>query len=188
MSNTDDLQELALRLSAFADVLNQHATRVAQEAGHSSQLLRETAEGFAARSQRTAQELVETVGRQAREAIERHAAEGLRQSDDRLKGAAIRVESATGSLYQQLQLLGAAQRSLVWKSGLALLAGSLLAVGGSGYLVWKNQQALKRAEFSNDMAEAMRTGALTRCDGAICARVGAKPKRFGDKGEYARVE
>jgi hypothetical protein len=188
MSNSNDLQEMALRLSAFADVLNQRTARVTQEAGHSSQVLRETAEGFATRSQQTAHEMVETVGRQARETIERHAAEGLRQSGERLQAAAARVESAAGSLYHQLQLLGAAQRSLVWKSGLALLAGSLLAVGGSGYLVWKNQQALKHSEFPSDMAEAMRTGALTRCDDAICARVGAKPKRFGDNGEYVRIE
>jgi hypothetical protein len=188
MNNTDDLQELALRLSAFADVLNQHATRVAQEAGHSSQLLRETAEGFATRSRQTARELVEAVGMQAREAIERHAADGMRQSNERLQGAVTRTESAAGTLHRELQLLGAAQRSLVWKSGLALLAGSLLAVGGSGYLVWKDQKVLKQTEFSTEIIEAMRTGALTRCDDAICARVGERPRRFGNKGEYVQIK
>lgn len=188
MNNTDDLQELALRLSAFADVLNQHATRVAQEAGHSSQLLRETAEGFATRSRRTARELVEAVGMQAREAIERHAADGLRQSSERLQGAVTRAESAAGTLHRELQLLGAAQRSLVWKSGLALLLGSILAVAGSGYLVWKNQETLKHTEFPAALSEAMRTGALSSCDGSICARVGERPKRFGKQGEYVEIE
>ena len=188
MNDTDDLQELALRLSAFADVLNQHATRLIQEAGNSTQALRETTSAFSSQTQQLSRELVKSVGMQAREVVERHAADGMQESSKALHRAATHAESVATAMQGELQRLGAAQRSLVWKSGLGLLAGAVLAVCGSGYLVWKNQQALKRAEFSSEMVEAMRTGALTRCDDAICARVGAKPRRFGDRGEYARIE
>jgi len=188
MNDNHELQELALRLSAFADVLNQHATRLVEEADSSTKTLRETASAFSTQAQQLSRDLVNNVGMQAREVIERHAADGMQESSKALHRAATHAESVAATMQGELQRLGAAQRSLVWKSGLGLLAGALLAVGGSGYLVWKNQQALKRAEFSSDMVEAMRTGALTRCGGTICARVGAKPTRFGDKGEYVRIE
>lgn len=188
MNDTDDLQELALRLSAFADVLNQHATRLVQESGSSTQALRETASTFSAEVQQLSRDLVSRIGMEAREVIERHAADGMQESSRALHRAATHAESAATAMQGELQRLGAAQKSLVWKSGLGLLVGALLAVGGSGYLVWKNQQALKRAEFSSEMVEAMRTGALTRCGDTICARVGTRPTRFGDKGEYVRIE
>lgn len=188
MNKPDDLQELALRLSAFADVLSQHATRLVQETGHSTQALRETAAAFSTQAQQISRELVHSVGVQAREVIERHAADGMRQSGERLHEAAKRAESSAGALQRELQRLSVAQHSLVWKSGLGLLLGSLLAVGGSGYFAWKSHQAVKQAEFPTGIVEAMRTGALTRCDGSICARIGDKPKRFGDKGQYAVVK
>lgn len=188
MSDSKELQELALRLSAFADVLNQHATRLTQENAISAQSLRETAAAFTSQSQQVSRELVHSVGTQAREVIELQAGHGLRQSGDRLASAATHAEAAAGSLQRELQRLGAAQQSLVWKSGLTLLLGSLLAVAGSGYLVWKNHQALKRAEFPTALADAMRTGALSSCDGSICARVGKRPKRFGEQGEYVEIK
>lgn len=188
MNNTEDLQELALRLSAFADVLNQHATRLVEEADSSSQTLRETASAFSTQAQQLSRDLVNSVGMQAREVIGHHVADGMQESSKALNRAATHAESAATAMQGELQRLGAAQKSLVWKSGLGLLAGALLAVCGSGYLVWKNQQTLKRAEFSSEMVEAMRTGALTRCGDTICARVGAEPTRFGDKGEYVRIE
>lgn len=188
MSDSHELQELALRLSAFADVLNQHATRLVEEADSSTQTLRETASAFSIQAQQLSRDLVNTVGMQAREVIERHAADGMQESSKALHRAATHAESVATAMQGELQRLGAAQNSLVWKSGLGLLAGALLAVCGSGYLVWKNQQALKRSKFSSDMVEAMRIGALTRCGDTLCARVGAEPKRFGDKGEYVQIE
>ncbi|MET0582555.1 MAG: hypothetical protein ABWZ08_11375, partial [Pseudoxanthomonas sp.] len=151
------LQELALRLSAFADVLNQHATRLMQENSISAQSLREAAAAFTSQSAQVSRELVQSVGAQAREVIELRAGHGLRQSVERLASAATQAEAAAGSLQRKLQRLGAAQQSLVWKSGLALLLGSLLAVAGSGYLVGKNHQALKQAEFPTAVANAMRS-------------------------------
>lgn len=188
MSDSKELQELALRLSAFADVLNQHATRLMRENALSTQSLRDTTVAFTSQSQQIARDLVHSVGAQAREVIELQAGHGLHQSGERLASAATHAESAAGSLQRELQRLGAAQRSLVWKSGLALLLGSLLAVAGSGYLVWKNQQTLKRTEFPAALSEAMRTGALSSCDGSICARVGKRPKRFGNRGEYVEIK
>ena len=188
MSDTDELQELALRLSAFADVLNQHAARLVQETGQSTQALLATAATFSTQAQQISRELVHSVGSQAREVIEHHAVEGLRESDERLRKAAARTESAANTLQQELQKLGAAQHSLIWKSGVGLLLGALLAVGGSGYVTWKNKQELKQAEFPSGILEAMRSGALTRCDDVLCARIAENPRRFGEKGQYIEVK
>ncbi|MEO6517959.1 MAG: hypothetical protein ABIO17_03050 [Pseudoxanthomonas sp.] len=92
------------------------------------------------------------------------------------------------ALQRERERRGAAQRSLILKSGLDLLLGSLLAVGGSGYFAWKSQQIARQAEFPAAVVEAMQAGALTRCGDSICARIGYKPKRFGDKGQYAVVK
>ena len=188
MSDSKELQELALRLSAFADVMNQNANRLMRENALSAQSLHDTTVAFTSQSRQIAGDLVHSVGAQAREVIELQAGHGMRQSGERLASAATQVESAAGSLQRELQRLGAAQRSLVWKSGLALLLGSILAVAGSGYLVWKNQETLKHTEFPTALSEAMRTGALSSCDGSICARVGERPKRFGKQGEYVEIE
>ena len=31
------------------------------------------------------------------------------------------------------------------------------------------------------------SGALSQCEGKLCARVGAQPKRFGKNGEYVQI-
>ena len=188
MSDSRELQELALRLSAFADVLNKHANQLIQENALSVQSLREASTAFSSQSEQIGRELVRSVGAQAREVIELQAGHGLRQSGERLASAATHAEAAAGSLQRELQRLGAAQQSLVWKSGLALLLGALLAAAGSSYLVWKNNRTLEQTEFPTALADAMRTGALSSCDGSLCARVEKKPKRFGKQGEYVEIK
>jgi hypothetical protein len=188
VSDSKELQELALRLSAFADVLNQHASRLMEENALSVQSLRDTTAAFTSQSKQLARDLVHSVGTQAREVIELQAAHGLRQSSERLAGAAGQAETAAGSLHRELHRLTAAQQTMVWKSGMALLLGSLLAVAGSAYLVWKNQQTLRSTAFPAAVSDAMRTGALTMCESSICARVGKQPERFGGQGEFAKIK
>lgn len=188
MNDTNSLQQLALRLSAFADVLNQHAAHLTHESGQSAKILQETVDLFSTQTQRLSQELVQAVGGQAREVIERGTADGMRRGGEQLNQATQNVQQAANALGQELQRLKSAQRSLVWKGGAALLVGSLLSAGGSSYLSWKNHRELKTAEFPTNVLDATRSGALTQCGGGLCARIGERSKRFGAKGEYIEIQ
>lgn len=82
-------------------------------------------------------------------------------------------------------MLTAAQGALVWKGLIALGIGSLLAALGCGFYAWHTLREVRQAEFSRDILRATQTGVLVPCgEGALCIKVGAKPRRAGEKGEY----
>jgi hypothetical protein len=188
MNDPEDLQQLALRLSAFVDVLGKHASRLVQETSQETQALRATAQTMGVQAQRLSQELVQAVGRQARDVIERNAGEGMRHGSEQLRSAGELARHAADAMQRELAQLRAAQQSLLWKAGTILVIGALLAAGTSGYLAWRNHRAMQQARFSTDILEATRSGALTRCGDMLCARIGAHPARFGANKEYARVD
>ncbi|PPT93382.1 hypothetical protein XthCFBP4691_00495 [Xanthomonas theicola] len=176
-----------MRLSALADTLQQRAEAALREQQRSAQALHGAAQSFAAQSQQLSQDVVRTVGNETRGVVERATGDGLRQGEERLKQAAAQVRQAELRLSEEVAQLLASRQSLLWKSGLALLLGSLLAVAGSGYFVWRSQQALRDAQFPEAVLAATRSGALTQCGDRLCARIGRKPQHFGAQGEYALV-
>lgn len=68
---------------------------------------------------------------------------------------------------------------MLWKATAALLLGAVLAVGSSAFIAWRSLQQFKRADFAEDVLEATRSGAITRCGEALCARVGDAPRKYG---------
>lgn len=187
MSSAEQLQELALRLSAFTDTLTRQTERLMQESQRSTQALQDTARHFAGQSGQVSQQLVQAVSQQARASIELGAKDGLLPASEALHRAGQDARQATASLHQALADLRHSQRGMVWKSGLALVLGGLLVTATSGYLIWQARQTMAQASFSHELIEATRSGALTRCGDTLCARVGAKPHRAGANGEYAEI-
>lgn len=187
MATAEELQELALRLSAFTDTLTQHANRLMRDNQQASRGLLQATHGFAEQSRLLSQQVVQTVANETRAAVERGAGEGLRSAAEQLKQAAAEVRKTQAGLAKELAQLRASQRSLIRKGGLALLVGCVLAVAASSYMAWKARQTLAQAEFPEAVLRATRTGALTQCGDSLCARVGRKPRRFGTSGEFAEV-
>ena len=79
-------------------------------------------------------------------------------------------------------------KGITWKIMGLLVCSSILLVGGTGYMVWKNAQEIKRQEFSMQLIQATKTGAVNLCDGKLCVKVDKNTKRYGTNGEYVLVE
>lgn len=182
------LQDLALKLAAVADMLDQRSGQAVQTAEQGAQQLRSTADTLARQHQQMTEQALAAIGGQAKQSIERGTAEALDQLRQQLRMASESAGQSARTIAEQAQALRSAQQGLVWKAGAALLAGAVLAAGGSAFIAWRSLQQLERAEFAGDVLEATRTGAITRCADALCVRVGERPKKFGVRGEYVLLE
>ncbi|MDO4796191.1 MAG: hypothetical protein Q4A28_09695 [Brachymonas sp.] len=186
--NTNNLQELALRLSAFTDALEQRATRMHESMERSGQAMAQSAQGIDGQVRSLSQNVIAAVRDESRHAVEAGAREGVAPVIEQLQQSIRSIQTSSETLRVQSQTLHSKQRSMVWLSGLALLVGSLLAAGGSAYFVWKNQQELKRGEFGRDILDATRTGAINRCGEALCVRVGSTPQYYDKNREYVLLK
>jgi hypothetical protein len=132
---------------------------------------------------------VQLLGDQAHHVIEQGAGKAVYQFNTQLQQTAASAKVSADLMGHEHQRLARGQNALVWKGFTALIVGSLLAAGGSSFLVWKNMRALERAEFGSGILHATQTGNLTRCGkDALCVKVGKDPKRAGANGEYLIVE
>lgn len=178
------LQEMALRLSAFADALEKQMAQTASDAQHNTQAMARSAQVMTMQVDRLSHDAISAVRREGRAAVEAGLGEGIRPGVEQLNKTSRTLIEAANALHAQSQMLKRAHRSVTWMTGAALLTGALLAAGGSSYLVWKNHQELKRGEFARDILDATKSGALNRCGNQLCARVGSTPERYKDNGEY----
>lgn len=182
------LQEFALRLGAFVEMLEKQAASAANDMNQSGQALTRTAQGITGQIQQLSESVVSTVKTESRDAIEAGAKEGIAPALEKLQRSIRTLQDSSQTLHAQTRAMQGTQRTLIWISSLALLLGSLLAAGGSSYLVWKNQKELKRAEFARDLFDAARSGAINHCAGQLCVRTGSTPTYYEKNREYVLVK
>jgi hypothetical protein len=182
------LQDLALKLSAVADMLDQRSQLAMQSAAQGGQQLQDLAQGFNQQGQQMADSVMAAISANAKQSIEQGTAESLQQLRQQLRQASESAVQSAKLISDQAQALQSAQKKILWKASLALLVGSLLAAGGTAFIAWRSLQQFKRADFAEDVLEATRSGAITRCGDALCARVGEKPSKFGIRGEYVLLD
>lgn len=183
-----DLQELALRLSAVVDFLEERAERATLQSAQGAQALMQAVEGFDTRSRQLSQDAVATIAAQADAALRQAIARAMEQCNARLQDAGQSAVRAAAALDGQVHALRRVQRGLAWKSGLALLVGTALAAGGSGLVAWKSLRDLERAGFGEDILEATRNGSITRCGEVLCVKAGPDARRAGAGGEYLLLD
>ena len=188
MATDESLQDLALKLAAVADMLDQRSQQAVQAAAQGAQQLQNAAQGLNHQGQQMANLVTDTLSAQAKQSIEQGAAETLEQLRQQLRQASESAGQSAKFISDQAQALQKTQKTILWKASLALLLGSILAAGGTAFIAWRSLQQFKRADFAEDVLEATRRGAITRCGDALCARVGEKPSKFGPKGEYLLLE
>lgn len=186
--DTRDLQELALRLSAFTDALEQRAKRVTESMEHGSHSMTRSAQEIHGQIQQLSYNAVTAIRAESKSAIKESANEGMAPALEQLQKTVHAAHSANQALHLQTKALQNSQHRLIWLATAALVVGSLLAAGGSSYLVWKNQQELKRGEFGRDILDATRSGAINRCGDRLCARVSKKPEYYGKNQEYILIQ
>lgn len=197
MDQTTTLQELALKLAAITDILEQRVQQTAQQSAEGAQQLNYGAQqiNYAAQSmqahvQQIGNQVIGAITSQAQQSVEQAIAQTtaaqLQQLRDQLKQVG---ESATESaklIGDQAKALGKSQKTLVTRGGIALLVGAVLAAGGSALYVWRMEKRLERVEFADNVLAATRSGAITPCGESLCARIGAQPVMVG--GEYATIQ
>ena len=154
--DSNDLQELALRLAAFTDLLEQRADRVADITEANAHAVESAAI---------------TLTEQGR---------GLSTS----AVSAIRDETRTAmqALHADIAASRSAQRRFATVASSALVVAAVIAVGGSAWMIWQSRQEVRRAEFAQAILQATRSGAITMCGDEVCVRVGNKPKRASADG------
>ena len=185
MQDAQDLKRLAADLAIFAQHLQEQSERAVQHVDRSADELQRTAQGMGAGAELLGQQIAQAVRAQTQEAIGRGAEQTFAPIGAQLRESAETAQRAAQALEEQRKSLLRSQQHLLYKGVVALLVGSVLAVGASVYFARKSMREIERAKFGADILEASRTGALTRCDGKLCARIG---KRWGAKGDYVLLE
>lgn len=182
------IQDLALKLAAVTDLLDQRVQQAAQTSADSAREMREAAQTMSVQGQQIATTVLNTVNSQARQAIEQGTAQSLEQLRQQLRQASESAAQSSQTLEEQLHALRQVQQALTWKMGAALVIGALFAAGGTAYVAWRSMEQVARAEFAEDILQATKTGTLTRCGKSLCAKVGSKPKTYGRNDEYVLLE
>lgn len=186
---TADLQDMALKLAAIADMLDQRSQQAVNAAAHGAQQLQYVAQGLNQQGQHMVQTVIGAVSANAKQAIEVGTADALEKLRKELQQAQASAAESAKSIAEQAKALQKSQKTLVTRAGVALLAGALVVVAVSAYFAWHTRQQFKQADFAQDVLDATSSGAITRCgDDGLCVRIGETPVRYGRKGEYVLLD
>jgi len=185
--NIDDVKQLLVKLAVIAEQLDTRGRGALQRIDASTAALDRSAQRWTEDGEDFSRRMLETLSAQARDSIAGATRQALAPLDGQLRQGAEAAKWAADALAEQRKLLTRDQQSLVRRGLLALLAGSIMAVGGSGYLAWRN---LHDAALGREVLEAVRSGALVRCPDSrsLCATIGTHPRRSGVRGEYLVVQ
>ena len=185
--NIDDVKQLLVKLAVIAEQLDTRSRGALQRIDASALALDRSAQRWTEGADGFARTVLDALGAQARDSIAGAARQALDPLDAQLREGARTAKWAADALAEQRKLLTQAQRSLVHKGLLALLAGAVLAAGGSGWVAWRS---MHRAALGDELVRAMRSGSIVRCpDGSsLCVRIGNHPRRTGSRGEYLVVQ
>lgn len=186
----EESKQLLLKLLALADRMEQRDAHVIQQLAQQTNGLQSATQEMRESGRKFAQEALDTLRSQGRDAIQAGVGQAMAEGNRLLQQAATQVGRSADEVRSSAAALQRQRNIWLWTAPIALVVGSLLAVGGSSWWVWKNMAELKRAEFSKDILQATKSGALTRCgDGdQLCVKVGVDAKRYGSQGEYLLLQ
>jgi hypothetical protein len=184
----DELGQLLIKLTYIAQQLDKRSEQAVQRVEASGAMLDHSAQRLNGGSEQFAREALRVIAAEAQQVIASGVGQAANQLSSGLSEGARAAQQAAQGLQGQRALLSRAQTALVWKSMAALIIGSLLAVGSSGYFVWKSMRQIEQANFGQDILRATQNGTLNHCGGALCAKVGKRLQRYGDNSDYVLVQ
>jgi hypothetical protein len=186
--DVEAVKQALVKLMAIADRLDVRNTQAVQRIDAAVTALDQGVQRLAGGGERFANEALQVIGTRTQQAIVQGAGQAMDGFQQQLQQGAEAATWAAQEMDTQRKGLAAARRSLVWNGLLALLVGSLLAAGGTGFFAWKSMQAIAQAQFGQDILQATRSGTLSHCGDSLCLKVGKKPRRYGKDGEYALLQ
>lgn len=174
-------------------LLKQMAVLVQMFESRSVQATRRIEAGVNALNQ-SVEQIADSGGQLARDALTTLGAQGaeiLTQGTAQAVGAFQRQMQQSASQARELeQVLAQHRRGVVGLTRVALIVlavGALLAAGGSIYVAYDRARVVENAQFGQDTLKATNSGAINRCGGKLCARVGKAPARYSQNPEYVLI-
>ena len=184
----DALRQLAVRLVAISELLEQRSEHAVQRVDASAAQLEHASRLMGVNGEKITQDLVDALRQQGATAIRQGVGGAIAQCLTTFKTAEAEAARAAAEWSVQRRQLASSQRRVLWGSATALIVGSLLSVGGSAWVVREHVRQLKQVQFGEDLLAATRTGAITRCGENLCVRAAKTPVRYGASGEYVVVK
>lgn len=191
MSNSEDVEatkQALVKLMAIADRLDTRNRQTAQQLETAVAALDQSASRLSQGGEAFAQRALQAIGTGAQQSIAQGTGQAVTQLRQQLLQSANSAHGAAQAMEREGKSLASARRTLLWNGLIALLVGSVLAAGGSAWIAHKSMQEVAQAQFAKDILDATRSGAITRCGDALCARVGKKPRRYGAQDEYVLLQ
>lgn len=191
ISCSDDVEvvrQALTKLMAIADRLEARNLQTVQRIEAASAALDQGVSRLDGGGERFAKSALQVIGSNAQQALTQGAGQAVGEFRQQLKQTADSAQSAAHAMDEQRRGLTIARRSLVWNGLIALLMGSLLAAGGAAWVVHRSMQEMAQAHFGQDILRATQRGAIIRCGDSLCVKVGKKPQRYGEDGQYLLLQ
>lgn len=186
--DTQQLQDLALRLSMFTDMLEKRAERAVNTGEQQAGRIAEAARHLDGQARQLSHSVVQGVRQDAHQAIVEGVGEGMRKGAEQLQHYVGAAQQATHALDRQVAELRRVSQSMVWKAGAGLLVGAVLAAFGSGLYAWHSLKQVREARFPTEVLQATQDGSITRCGDRLCVRAGAQPEHYQRNPQYVMLQ
>ena len=183
--DTQQLQELAVRLSMFTDMLEKRAEQAVATGEQQAGRIAAAAQHLDGQARQLSHKVVQGVRQDAHQAIAQGVGEGMRKGAEQLQQSVGAAQQATHALDRQVAALRRASQSMVWKAGAGLIAGAVL---GSGLFAWHSLKQAREMRFPAELAQATREGLITRCGEQLCVRVGSQAQRYPGNPQYVLLQ
>lgn len=184
MMDTQQLQELALRLSMFTDMLEKRAEQAVATGEQQAGRIAAAAQHLDGQARQLSHRVVQGVRQDARGAIEQGIGDAMSKGAEQLQRYVLGAEQATHALDAQVAALRKAQQTMIWKAGAGLMTGAVLALLACGVYGWHTLRQVRNVQFPADILQATKDGTLTRCGSHLCVRVAQQPKRYEKNPQY----
>ncbi|WP_158883035.1 hypothetical protein [Rhodanobacter sp. L36] len=171
-------------MATVAQELDRRSAQALQHIENAAANLHQSVTRLDSCGERFAKTALGVIGSEAKQTITHGTGQAVGEIQQQLLQAAQTIHSSAQEMEAQRKGLNAARRSMLWNGLGALLIGSMLAAGGTGYFAWKSTQDIAQAKFGSDILQATQSGTLTRCGDMLCVKTGKKPQRYGQNGEY----
>lgn len=187
VNDIEALKQLLGQMATITHQLDRRSAQAVQRVDTSTTALDQGLRQLSDGTERFVREATRAIGEQARQVIVEGCGRAVVDFDQQLQASARSAQWAAQAMEEQRKGLAAARRTLVWNGLVALLIGSLLAAGAAGVVGWNTMQAVKSAQFGQDILRATQSGALTRCGEALCAKLGKQTQRYGKDATYVLI-
>jgi hypothetical protein len=191
ISRVDDVEavrQALTKLMAIADRLEARNMQTMQRIEAATAALDRGASRLDSGGERFAQSALQVIGSGAQQVMTQGAGQAVSELRQQLQQSADGAQSAAHAMDEQRRGLTVARRTLLWNGLIALLVGSLLAVGSAAWAVHRSMQEMAQAHFGQDILQATEDGAITRCGDSLCVKVGKKARRYGKDGQYMLLQ